>query len=133
VNPHYSRVAGRAGHRCEYCHAPEAAFNFPFEIDHIRPTALGGRDEDGNLALVCRSCNAYKSDAAFAEEIEGAQPTRLFHPRTDRWDEHFAVIADDNVVHGLTPIGRATVGALRMNAPKQVAARSVWRSIGLYP
>jgi len=30
MNPHYARVAQRAGHRCEYCRAPEAVFNFPF-------------------------------------------------------------------------------------------------------
>ena len=27
MNPRYARVAGRAGHRCEYCRAPEAIFN----------------------------------------------------------------------------------------------------------
>jgi hypothetical protein len=32
MNPHYEVVALRAGHRCEYCHAPEAVFNFPFEV-----------------------------------------------------------------------------------------------------
>ena len=31
MNPHYPLVAERAGHRCEYCHAPEVIFNFPFE------------------------------------------------------------------------------------------------------
>jgi phenylacetate-coenzyme A ligase PaaK-like adenylate-forming protein len=31
MNPHYPQVALRAGHRCEYCHAPEAVFNLPLE------------------------------------------------------------------------------------------------------
>jgi hypothetical protein len=35
MNPRHARVAARAAHRCEYCHAPEALFNFPFEVEHI--------------------------------------------------------------------------------------------------
>ena len=35
MNPRYSAVAERAGHRCEYCGAPEVVFNFPFEVEHI--------------------------------------------------------------------------------------------------
>jgi hypothetical protein len=44
MNPHYRVVAQRAGHRCEYCRAPEAVFNFPFEVEHIcesKPAAKG--------------------------------------------------------------------------------------------
>jgi hypothetical protein len=37
VNPNYPLVAERAGHRCEYCHAPEAIFNVPFKVDYIVP------------------------------------------------------------------------------------------------
>ena len=35
MNRFYSEVAERAGHRCEYCRAPEVVFNFPFEVEHI--------------------------------------------------------------------------------------------------
>ena len=38
MNPNYPFVAERACHRCEYCHAPEAIFNFPFEVEHIVPS-----------------------------------------------------------------------------------------------
>ena len=37
MNDWYPLVAERAGHRCEYCLAPEAVFNFPFEVEHIFP------------------------------------------------------------------------------------------------
>lgn len=40
MNPRYGQVAFRAEHRCEYCHAPEAVFNFPFEVEHITPVAV---------------------------------------------------------------------------------------------
>jgi hypothetical protein len=62
MNSRYAQVAERAGHRCEYCHAPEAIFNFPFEVEHIVPPGHGGSQDDTNLALSCRSCNLFKSD-----------------------------------------------------------------------
>ncbi|MDD1414047.1 hypothetical protein MEN41_05055 [Dolichospermum sp. ST_con] len=40
MNPFYHLVADRAFHRCEYCHAPELVFNFPFEVEHIIPIAF---------------------------------------------------------------------------------------------
>ncbi|MGM3306506.1 HNH endonuclease [Anabaena sp. WFMT] len=54
MNPFYHLVADRAFHRCEYCHAPELVFNFPFEVEHIFPTSRGGVNVEINLALACR-------------------------------------------------------------------------------
>ena len=51
MNPRYALVAERAEHRCEYCHAPEAVFNFPFEVEPVMPPASGGGDHPSNLAL----------------------------------------------------------------------------------
>ena len=42
MNPGYEAVALRAGHRCEYCRAPEAVFNFPFEVEYIIPLVHAG-------------------------------------------------------------------------------------------
>ena len=39
---------------------------------------------------------------------------RLFHPRQDRWDEHFE--RNGVLIVGRTAVGRATVGLLKMNA-----------------
>jgi hypothetical protein len=54
MNPHYPLVARRADHRCEYCRAPEAVFNFPFEVEHVVPSSRGGADDESNLCLACR-------------------------------------------------------------------------------
>src|SRR5262249_23072251 len=62
MTPNYPAVARRAGHRCEYCHAPEAVFNFPFEVEHVRPACHGGADDESNLCLACRACNVRKGD-----------------------------------------------------------------------
>ncbi len=57
MNPHYSGVAERAAHRCEYGQAPEAIFNFPFEVEPIVPPRRGGSADDSNRALSCRCGN----------------------------------------------------------------------------
>ena len=56
MNPQYPAVAERAAYRCEYCHAPEIVFNFPFEVEHVLPQAHGGSDDLDNLALACPRC-----------------------------------------------------------------------------
>ncbi len=53
MNPYYTLVADRANHRCEYCHAPELVFNFPFEVEHIIPISRQGANSEFNLALAC--------------------------------------------------------------------------------
>jgi hypothetical protein len=85
MNPRYPIVAERAGHRCEYCHAPEAIFNLPFDVEHIIPTSLDGSDDDSNCALACRSCNLHKSDQLEGLDEVAGERIRLFHPRHDRW------------------------------------------------
>jgi hypothetical protein len=133
VNPRYPAVAGRAGHRCEYCRAPEAIFNLPFEVEHIVPTAGGGTDEESNLALACRACNLYKADRlAGVDEATGAEAP-LFHPRRDLWTEHFRTEGETGTIAGLTAVGRVSIACLRMNRPAQVAARRQWLLLGLFP
>jgi 5-methylcytosine-specific restriction endonuclease McrA len=80
MNPLYPLVAQRAGHRCEYCRAPEAIFNLPFEVEHIIPTSRNGSDGESNCALACRSCNLYKSDQLEGLDELTGEIVRLFHP-----------------------------------------------------
>jgi hypothetical protein len=133
VNRHYPRVAERANHRCEYCHAPEAVFNFPFEVEHVVPVSCGGADEDDNRALACRACNLFKSERVTGRDGEGGPEVALFHPRQDLWDQHFRVERETGILQGVTPAGRATVITLHMNSPVQLAARRVWMALGLFP
>ncbi|MGO9913686.1 MAG: HNH endonuclease [Isosphaeraceae bacterium] len=133
MNPLYPLVAQRAGHRCEYCRAPEAIFNLPFEVEHIVPTSREGPDDESNCALACRSCNLYKSDQVEGRDDVTQEVVRLFEPRRDRWHEHFRIERDTATVLGLTPTGRATVAALQMNRAVQLAARQQWMLLGLFP
>jgi hypothetical protein len=133
MNPHYPLVAERAVHRCEYCRAPEAIFNFPFEVEHIIPPSRGGADNETNWALSCRACNLHKSDRLEGDDSETQTAVRLFHPRQGRWEEHFRVVTATGAIAGLTPIGRATIARLQMNTPIQLAARQQWMRLGLFP
>lgn len=133
MNPHYEDVAQRAGHRCEYCRAPEALFNFPFEVEHIVPVSSGGDNDLDNLALACRACNVRKGPHLEALDPLTGAATRLFHPRLDLWGDHFRHSPNNNTVEGLTDIGRATVVRLEMNHTVHRTARKLWARIGLYP
>ena len=126
-------MARRAARRCEYCRAPEAIFNFPFEVEHVVPVSRGGADDPSNLALACRACNSFKGDATTGRDEQTGTEVPLFDPRADRWDEHFDLDRDAGTVVGLTPSGRATASRLRMNDPVQLTARLVWLELGLYP
>jgi hypothetical protein len=133
MNPHYAQVAERAGHRCEYCHAPEAIFNFAFEIEHIIPAGRGGHDDENNRALSCRSCNLFKSDQLDGIDPQTGKCVSLFNPRQNLWEEHFHVDQKSGRVMGLTPVGRATVDRLQMNRGAQLRARQQWMRLRLFP
>ena len=133
MNPLYPVVAVRAGYRCEYCGVPEAVFNFPFEVEHITPRSRGGADLESNAALACRACNLRKADHVSGMDEETGQDVRLFHPRQDRWEDHFQILLADATIHGLTPIGRATVAQLEFNSEAQVAARKLWLRLDIFP
>jgi hypothetical protein len=133
MNPLYFLVAERAHHRCEYCHAPESIFNVVFEVEHIIPVAVGGTDIAENLALACRSCNSFKSNRSSYIDAETNQEERLYHPRQDRWEEHFRASSESGEIVPLTAIGRVTVICLKMNSRSQLTARQFWIQLGLFP
>ena len=132
MNPYYSIVAERARHLCEYCHAPEAVCNFPFEVDHFIPLSRGGPKELENLVLACRSCNAYKAFHQIGL-IETEEAARLFDPRRDIWEEHFRFNSETFEIEGLTEIGIGTVNRLQINNSAQIQARSLWFQFGIFP
>jgi hypothetical protein len=133
MNPLYPEVAARAMHRCEYCHAPEAVFNFPFEVEHIAPVSRGGVKSKINGALACRACNLRKAAHVTGTDPEISAEVRLFNPREDSWDDHFHADPESGTIEGLTPIGRGTVIRLEMNSEAQVAARRQWIRLGIFP
>ena len=116
------QVRERAGCRCEYCHLPDLLpEEIPFHLEHIVARRHGGSNDSFNLAWSCHRCNERKGTNLSAIDPDTGTVIRLFHPRTDRWDEHFRM--DGARVVGLTATGRATVWLLEMNTDRRVELR----------
>jgi HNH endonuclease len=127
------RVREEAGERCGYCLSPQHLVMGQLEIEHLVPRARGGSDEESNLWLSCSLCNRYKGT-----QVEAADPLTedivpLYNPRTDSWYEHFSWSADGAKIVGLTPVGRATVVALKLNNELAVEVRRNWILAGWHP
>ena len=132
-DPLRQAVAHQDQHRCAYCQTSQLNSGIPLTYDHIHPQSKGGSTTLENLCLACRTCNEYKSDVTQTLDPVTGDPAPLFHPRQQTWPTHFRWSNDGTQVEGLTPTGRATVIALRMNHPIIVAARRRWVFIGWHP
>ena len=116
------QVRKRAGNRSEYCrlhqdHSPLAAL----QIEHIIPRKHNGDDSRGNLALACIDCNQAKGSNIAGIDPDTGGLSRLFHPRRDRWNEHFEFRGV--LLIGKTAVGRTTVEVLSMNSNDQIELR----------
>jgi hypothetical protein len=129
------RVIARARRCCEYCRAPLylVAAVTTFHVEHIMPRSRGGQTVDSNLALSCPNCNLHKSTRITAVDPETGAEVFLFNPRAHAWQEHFTLSADHAHIIGITPIGRATVMALRFNNLEHIDARQLSVAGGWYP
>lgn len=102
-------------------------------VEHIVPLAAGGSSTAENLCLSCYRCNEFKGPRLGAPDPLDGQIVALFHPRQQRWGDHFAW-ADDGVnLVGRTSSGRATIELLRLNSDWIVQARRIWLLAGLQP
>lgn len=127
------RVAEAAGYRCGYCLTSQEIVGPLLEIDHLVPEALGGSSEESNLWLACPHCNGAKAARIDALDLETGQTVPLFNPRVDKWSIHFIWAEEGALIKGITPVGRGTVEALKMNHPDLVAARRLWIEVGWHP
>lgn len=121
------------GERCEYCLTSEFVTGIGLDADHIKPRAKGGLTNQDNLCRACASCNTNKGEQTEAVDPESGESVPLFNPRSQRWAEHFQWNADGTEIIGLTPCGRATIIALKMNNPRIVRARRLWVGANWHP
>ena len=126
-------VATRAEFCCEYCRSQERFAVQSFSVEHIEPRSRDGPDDLENLAFACQGCNNHKYTRTHALDPVTGTEVVLFHPRVHRWREHFTWSEDCSEVFGVTPIGRATVAALRLNRAGVVNLRKVLFAAGLHP
>lgn len=126
-------VTERAKRRCEYCGSLADYATESFTVEHILPLSRGGSDALDNLALACVGCNAHKANRVAAPDPISGEAVPLFNPRSDSWTRHFQWGEGATHLIGLTPTGRATVVALRLNRPGLVRLRHVLYEAGLHP
>ena len=126
------QVAERDGRRCAYCRSP-LVVGIPMVVEHIVPLAADGTSVADNLCLSCYRCNEFKVPRRQAVDPRDGQLAPLFHPRRQRWGDHFAWAGDGVTIGGLTPTGRATIALLRLNSDWLVQARRIWILVGLQP
>lgn len=113
-------VRQRASEKCEYYGLAQSSFPLvTFHVEHVIAKQHGGSDDLDNLCLPCHWCNLFKGPN-LSTMVDG-ELKRLFHPRTDRWADHFAI--EEGEIRGLTAIGNATVSLLNMNDPDRVELR----------
>jgi hypothetical protein len=115
-------VRRRADNRCEYCLLRQEHCDLTHHIEHIVAKQHGGLDDVENLALACHRCNLRKGPNLTGLDPVTGELVPLFHPRRDRWGEHF--LFRGVRLQGRSPAGRATVQVLAMNDTRRIELRS---------
>jgi hypothetical protein len=114
-------VRRRADNRCEYCLLRQAHSNLTHHVEHIVAKQHGGSDDAGNLSFSCHRCNHHKGPNLTGIDPVTGELVPLYHPRQDKWAEHFAF--QGARIEGRTPVGRATVHVLAMNDSRRLELR----------
>jgi hypothetical protein len=127
------QVAERAGGCSEYCRSQERFAMQSFSAEHIVARSHGGKTHLANLAWACQGCNNHKYNKSSARDPVTGEIVALFHPRRQRWSGHFIWNEDGTLLMGLSPCGRATVEALRLNRNGLVNLRHILFAVHEHP
>jgi len=96
-------------------HSKHGRLQSPPFLNHARKT------EESNLCLASSFCNLHKSSNLTGIDSTSGEITRLFNPRSDVWEEHFAFQWPR--ITGTSPVGRTTVAVLNMNDEERLELR----------
>ncbi len=126
-------VVARAFNCCEYCWSLARYSLHIFALEHVIPKKRKGKTIASNLALACQGCNGFKHIRIKARDPLTRKIVPLYHPRRHVWREHFTWSDDYLEILGLTPTGRATVVALRLNRAEVVNLRRILIAFNEHP
>ena len=127
-----SDIQERAKFRCEYCQILEDYVQ-QFVNEHIIPLSKGGDSSLDNMANACGRCNNHKYNKTEGVDLVTKKNFPIFHPRKDKWLDHFAWSEDYKLIVGLTPIGRVTIEHLQLNRAKLQNLRELLILGGKHP
>jgi len=105
-----------------------AAPALKFHIEHVHAQQHVLDDSPENLALACSDCNFHKGPNLTTLSPVTREIVRLFHPRLDRWGDHF--VYQGAIIIGLSTIGEATIRLLMMNTVERVEMRAELQAMG---
>ena len=83
--------------------------------------------------MACQGCNGHKYTKMSGRDPVTGTTVPLFHPRRQRWRDHFVWNDDFQFIIGRTPIGRATVEALHLNREGLINLRRLLYPAGELP
>ncbi|MBA3873765.1 MAG: HNH endonuclease [Anaerolineae bacterium] len=126
-------VINRAHGCCEYCLSQSQFATQSFSVEHIRPVSKDGLSTEDNLALSCQGCNNHKYNKTENYDPVTIQKVPLFHPRQQKWSDHFVWNDDYSLIIGITPTGRATVETFHLNREGIVNLRKALYQTGQHP
>ncbi len=128
-----SKIRAQAENRYGYCLVPQKLVSYKLEIEHLRPKAKDGTDDEENLWLACRQCNLSKGIKTYGFDGIKFKRVKIFNPRKQKWVRNFVWSEDKTEIIGKTACGRATVSVLQLNSDLQKTAREFWKLTGIFP
>ena len=127
------KIAERAHGCCEYCRSQAEFATQSFSVEHIIPRSQGGKTEPDNLAFACQGCNGHKYTKTEGYDAVIGEMVSLYHPRQQKWRDHFCWNDDYTLILGITPTGRATVETLHLNREGVQNLRRVLCAMSKHP
>jgi len=103
----------------------------PFRSINIIAEKHGGLTRLENLAYSCLHYNAFKGPNIAGVNQETGDVVRLFHPRKDIWEEHFAW--NGSRLLSPTSIGQVTIAVLAINVPYRREVRQALIAEDVFP
>jgi len=122
AHPKHDQVRRRYGFRCGYCGVSESDVGSELTVDHFRPIAAGGDENDENLVYCCFKCNQYKGDF-FPTGDDMKRGHELLHPLRDSPALFFREDTQTGKLEPLNPSGRFHIQLLQLNRPTLIEYR----------
>ena len=133
MNPNYSLAASRAEHICEYCRAPEAIFNLPFEVSNTSFRFLAAEAMTKTISLYLAVPVISLSQILFQPLMKKLKPKSDFLIRAGTIGRNIlCLIRKQAKSKAKSLIAQATISRLRINNDLQLAARVQWLKLGFF-
>ena len=104
---------------CAYCGIREGDLggSDSFQIDHFKPTNMGGDDNYPNLYYCCTTCNGKSGKS------DHYTSTMLDPCKEDIWNDHLSLDEQTYYCNEKTTLGKEFIGLIKLNRIKYIKRR----------